>query len=109
MQLADRMQYFPIEDTLSARHIFGDFRPDLIEELLQKLTTDNLRWLICFLLRLLFSWHFDNSRFLDNFGKKNVFGHKISAVKFAGSTPLPRFAPVEVLYTFAEAQMSVWN
>ncbi|XP_059153920.1 insulin-degrading enzyme-like isoform X2 [Physella acuta] len=41
--LASRMQEFPMKDVLSAYALFDDFRPDLIQQLLDKLVPSNMR------------------------------------------------------------------
>jgi len=43
MNLAEAMQYVPMEDVISARLLFTDFRPDLVEEVLEVLTPDTFR------------------------------------------------------------------
>ena len=37
------MQYYPLEDTLAAEYLLDDFRPDLIEMVLDKLRPEHVR------------------------------------------------------------------
>lgn len=44
------LQYYPLEEVLAAEYLLEDFRPDLIEMVLDKLRPENVRLVgqICF-------------------------------------------------------------
>ena len=44
MYLFIYLQYYPLEEVLTAEYLLEEFRPDLIEMVLDKLRPENVRW-----------------------------------------------------------------
>ena len=40
------LQYYPLEEILAAEYLLEDFRPDLIQMVLDKLRPENVRWVL---------------------------------------------------------------